>query len=93
MHPVIAILMVMAAVVILPWDVSLLPGPIPRINLQTENTQPLDEPEYTREILKFPSADADCEAWLYRPKQPVLNPPPVVVMGHGLVGATPCCIS
>lgn len=89
MSPLKTFLLVMGALVVLPWDVSLLPGPIPRLNLQTENTQPLDTPEYTREVLRIPSIEdgIELEAWLYRPKQPVSNPPPVVVMAHGLVRA------
>lgn len=36
----------------------------------------------------FPSADGtECEAWFYAPKRPAGAPPPVVVMGHGLVRA------
>ncbi|KAI8472280.1 MAG: alpha/beta-hydrolase [Monoraphidium minutum] len=86
MNPLKIILIVMAGAIVLPWDVSLIPGPVPRLNLQTENTQPLDEPGYTRESIMFPSIEPgiQLEAWVYKPKQPVASPPPVVVMGHGL---------
>lgn len=76
----------LAAAVVLPWDIAIIPGPLPRANLQTDNTQPIDAPEYARSTLRFPSADGvECEAWLYAPKQPAGAPPPVVIMGHGLV--------
>jgi len=39
---------------------------------------------YTRMSLSFPSGDADCAAWGFRPGA---KRPPVVIMGHGL-GAT-----
>lgn len=75
----------MAAAVVLPWDWTLIPGPLPRANLETDNTGPIDAPAYTRETLRFPSAGGvECEAWLYRPKAPASRPPPVVVMAHGL---------
>jgi hypothetical protein len=79
--------LLMAASFVLPWDVALIPGPLPRINLQTENTQPLDTPEYKRDTVRFPSVEpgVECEAWLYQPKHPLAEPPPVVIMGHGLV--------
>jgi len=86
------LLLAMGAVVVLPWDVALIPGPVPRINHQTEHTQPIDAPEYTRTTLKFPAVDGvECEAWLYVPKQPATTPPPVIVMGHGLVRLW-CCL-
>jgi hypothetical protein len=78
----------LGAAVVLPWDVALIPGPMPRVNPQTEHTQPLDTPQFARQTLRFPSVDGvECEGWLYTPKDPVMAPPPVVVMAHGLVRA------
>jgi dienelactone hydrolase len=39
---------------------------------------------WTREDVRFPSGDADCAAWLYRPTGSAT--PPVVVLCHGLGG-------
>jgi len=36
--------------------------------LQTENTQPLDEPTDERSSVTFPCNGDVCEAWLYQPK-------------------------
>jgi hypothetical protein len=87
MNPLKPLLLLVGAAIVLPWDIALIPGPVPRINLQTENTGPLDEPNYTRESVLFPSVEQglQLEAWVYRPKHPAASPPPVVVMGHGLV--------
>ncbi|GBF88090.1 hypothetical protein Rsub_00802 [Raphidocelis subcapitata] len=84
-NPVKILALAVAAAVVLPWDVALIPGPFPRTNLQTENTKPIDAADYTRKTLRFPSVDGvECEAWLYAPKRPATRPPPVVMMGHGL---------
>lgn len=61
-------------------------GPIPRTNLQTDNTQPLDTASYTRSTLEFPCNGDTCEAWLYMPKGIGGARPPVVIMGHGMGG-------
>lgn len=87
-----ALALAAAAAVVLPWDIALIPGPLPRANPQTEHTGPIDAPAYTRETLRFASAGGvECEAWLYRPKAPAGSPPPVVVMAHGLVRCC-CCL-
>lgn len=41
-------------------------------------------PSWTREDLRFPSGDAECGAWLYKPEGS--ERPPVVVLAHGLGG-------
>ena len=81
-----AVGLAMAAAVVLPWDISLIPGPMIRMHPQTDGTGPLDEPGYSRRSLQFPAIDGTlCEGWLYSPKAPATDPPPVVVMAHGLV--------
>eukprot|EP00877_Chromochloris_zofingiensis_P008878 jgi/Chrzof1/4243/Cz14g04170.t1 len=84
MSVIAVVLAAMAALIVLPWDTTVIPGPIPRINKPTLASQPLDEPEFTRQIVKFPCSGLQCEAWLYLPKQPIIDPPPIVVMAHGL---------
>lgn len=61
-------------------------GPLERVNLQTENTQPLDTDTYSRTTLEFPCNGETCEAWLYMPKGLAGAKPPVVLMGHGMGG-------
>jgi poly(3-hydroxybutyrate) depolymerase len=62
-------------------------GAPPRTNLQTEATQPLDTPRYSRVTTTFRCQGDECEAWLYLPKGlPSGSLPPVVIMGHGMGG-------
>jgi len=37
-----------------------------------------------REDVRFPSGEADCAAWLYRPAAAADGPAPLVLLGHGL---------
>ncbi len=37
-----------------------------------------------REDVRFPSGEADCAAWLYRPADGSPGPSPLVILGHGL---------
>lgn len=43
-------------------------GPLERVNVQTEHTQPLDTDTYSRTTLEFPCNGETCEAWLYMPR-------------------------
>jgi hypothetical protein len=61
-------------------------GPMERINLQTDNTQPMETDAYSRSTVEFPCNGETCEAWLYMPKGIGSARPPVVIMGHGMGG-------
>lgn len=67
-----------------PLEPAVMVGGPERVNLQTDATKPLDEPDYTRSTVEFPCVDAMCEAWLYVPKG--LTQPPVMLMAHGMGG-------
>jgi hypothetical protein len=74
----------LGALVTLPWDIRVLPGPLPHPREPTPASQAYDAEQHSRDILTFDCSGEQCEAWLYLPKAPAGTPPPVVVMAHGL---------
>jgi hypothetical protein len=58
----------LGAAIVLPWDRTIITDPFIRNTAPTEDTGPIDVPEYTRRTVYFPSHGLQLEGWLYIPK-------------------------
>lgn len=73
----------LGAMLVLPWDMGIIPGPIPRNTTRTAADEPQETAAYSRRVLTFPCSGVKCQAWLYVPKHSK-EKPPVIVAAHGV---------
>ncbi|CAL5229605.1 g12965 [Coccomyxa viridis] len=74
-----------AALVVLPWDKSIITEPFVWDAAPTPSTADVNTPEFSRRTVHFPSQGLQLEGWLYTPKG-MQQRPPIVVAAHGIAG-------
>jgi hypothetical protein len=63
-----AVIALLGAAIVIPWDKTLNTEPFPRNTTATENCGPIDDLQYSRRTVYFPSKGLQLEGWLYLPK-------------------------
>ncbi|KAF8059405.1 aidA [Scenedesmus sp. PABB004] len=74
----------LVGLVLLPWDPSVIPGPLPRDTSPTPADSPAEGSGWSRSVVYFPCSGVRCQAWLYLPAPPPAAKPPIIVAAHGL---------
>ena len=63
-----AVIALLGAAIVVPWDKTISTEPLLRNTTATENCGPIDDSQYSRRTVYFPSNDLQLEGWLYLPK-------------------------
>lgn len=63
-----AVIGLLGAAIVLPWDKTVITEPFPRNTTATENCGAIDTDKYMRRDIYFPSKGLKLEGWLYLPK-------------------------
>lgn len=63
-----AVIALLGAAIVIPWDKTINTEPFPRNTTATENCGPIDDLQYSRRTVYFPSKGLQLEGWLYLPK-------------------------
>ena len=62
------VVLFLAALIVLPWDKSIITEPFVWNAAPTPSTADVNTPEFSRRTVHFPSQGLQLEGWLYTPK-------------------------
>ena len=62
------VVLFLAALIVLPWDKSIITEPFVWDAAPTPSTADVNRPEFSRRTVRFPSQGLQLEGWVYSPK-------------------------